>query len=147
MSIKIKFPQQELRKRVAHLLQIDVSYVLFVTPTLGGKSFIASVKLYNYRSQETTKTFTIWEIVNCLPMTDIEAQEISFKDLIQELKESLTLMDLSEYPKDLKKLKTAYRQKAKKCHPDHGGNSDLFRKVKIAYEILKRHHGTFFVQN
>ena len=35
-----------------------------------------------------------------------------------------------------KEIKTAYMKLAKKYHPDHGGNSDLFKQVTKAYEIL-----------
>jgi hypothetical protein len=148
MSIKIKFPQKELKRRIAHLLNIHPSKVLFVTATMGGKSFIASIKSDTYwgTSKEETKTFTIWEVVNCLPLDDIES-DFTIKDLIFELREYLSLMGLTEYPKDIKILKQAYRQKAKESHPDHGGNPEMFRLVKTAYEKLKAHHGTFFAQN
>jgi len=33
-------------------------------------------------------------------------------------------------------IKKAYRQKAKKTHPDNGGNSDEFRTIAKAYNIL-----------
>ncbi len=36
------------------------------------------------------------------------------------------------------RIKQAYRQQVKKCHPDMGGNSQAFRKVHEAYEMLLR---------
>ena len=33
-------------------------------------------------------------------------------------------------------LQTAFRNAALKCHPDHGGNSELFKKINEAYEFL-----------
>lgn len=43
---------------------------------------------------------------------------------------------------DLKKnatvedIKSSFREKAKKLHPDHGGDSEEFRKLQEAYQIL-----------
>tara|TARA_R110000823_G_scaffold207786_8_gene338324 strand:- start:691 stop:1530 length:840 start_codon:yes stop_codon:yes gene_type:complete len=34
-------------------------------------------------------------------------------------------------------LKSAYRNKAKELHPDHGGNEDDFKSLNEAYEVLK----------
>jgi curved DNA-binding protein CbpA len=34
-------------------------------------------------------------------------------------------------------VKTAYRQYAKKAHPDSGGDADSFSQLKTAYELLK----------
>jgi len=33
-------------------------------------------------------------------------------------------------------LKSKYREKVKKVHPDHGGNKEAFIRVKKAYDIL-----------
>lgn len=33
-------------------------------------------------------------------------------------------------------IKKAYRKKVKKCHPDYGGDSEEFRKVQEAYDVL-----------
>jgi len=33
-------------------------------------------------------------------------------------------------------LKIQYRKLAKKHHPDHGGNTDTFKQIQIAYEKL-----------
>jgi len=149
MSIKIKFPQKELKRRVAHLLKIDVRNVILVTPTMGGKSFLASVWEHgNYWGRkEVVKTFTIWQIVESLPMDDIQFDGINILTLIEELREYLKILGLSEYPEELSTLKTAYRQKAKETHPDHGGNPEMFRQLKWAYESLKKHHNSFFTQN
>ena len=38
-------------------------------------------------------------------------------------------------------LKRAYRNMATRCHPDVGGNADLFNMVNTAYEYLKVHSG------
>lgn len=149
MTIKIKFPQKELKRRVAHLLNVDVKDVLFVTPTMGGKSFLVSVneKTLYWNKKETVKTFTIWEIVNTLPLDDIQSEGINVFTLIEELREHLKTLGLTEYPRELNILKTAYRQKAKESHPDHGGKPEMFRQLKFAYETLRKHHNSFFAQN
>jgi curved DNA-binding protein CbpA len=33
-------------------------------------------------------------------------------------------------------IKKAYRKKVKKCHPDYGGDTEEFRKVQEAYDVL-----------
>ena len=33
-------------------------------------------------------------------------------------------------------IKKAYKKKAKKCHPDRGGDEKEFKKIQHAYEIL-----------
>lgn len=45
---------------------------------------------------------------------------------------------LLEISKDAteKEIKSAYRQKVKKCHPDTGGDEETFKKVSYAYEVL-----------
>jgi DnaJ-domain-containing protein 1 len=35
----------------------------------------------------------------------------------------------------------AYREKAKKCHPDLGGNKEDMVKLNLAYESLRRYYG------
>ncbi|HET7324206.1 MAG TPA: J domain-containing protein [Halococcus sp.] len=38
-------------------------------------------------------------------------------------------------------VKTAYREKIKQVHPDHGGNHEEFRRVREAYATAKEHAG------
>lgn len=38
-------------------------------------------------------------------------------------------------------VKTAYREKVKQVHPDHGGNHEEFRQVREAYTTAKEHTG------
>ncbi|MFE4197775.1 J domain-containing protein [Paenarthrobacter sp. NPDC056912] len=35
-----------------------------------------------------------------------------------------------------KEIKVAYRRAARKAHPDHGGEAEIFRRVTLAYETL-----------
>lgn len=35
-----------------------------------------------------------------------------------------------------KEIKVAYRKAARKAHPDHGGDAEMFRRVTLAYETL-----------
>ena len=35
-----------------------------------------------------------------------------------------------------KEIKVAYRRAARKAHPDHGGEAEMFRRVTLAYETL-----------
>ncbi|SKB32958.1 DnaJ-class molecular chaperone with C-terminal Zn finger domain [Arthrobacter sp. 31Cvi3.1E] len=35
-----------------------------------------------------------------------------------------------------KEIKVAYRKAARKAHPDHGGEAEMFRRVTLAYETL-----------
>jgi molecular chaperone DnaJ len=35
-----------------------------------------------------------------------------------------------------KEIKSAYRKKVKECHPDTGGDEEVFKKVSYSYEIL-----------
>jgi len=53
---------------------------------------------------------------------------------------SLTCLELSHLdlrsPKALELVKSAYRKQAKTHHPDIGGDADLFRKIRRAYEEL-----------
>ncbi|WP_255150470.1 J domain-containing protein [Halorarius halobius] len=39
-------------------------------------------------------------------------------------------------------VKTAYREKVKEVHPDHGGDTDEFRRVREAYTTAKEHAST-----
>jgi DnaJ-class molecular chaperone len=38
-------------------------------------------------------------------------------------------------------IKQAYRDKARKEHPDHGGSSEEMAKINLAYEAIKRFRG------
>lgn len=38
-------------------------------------------------------------------------------------------------------VKTAYREKVKEVHPDHGGDHEAFRRVREAYTTAKEHAG------
>ncbi|WP_254808840.1 J domain-containing protein [Natronosalvus amylolyticus] len=46
-----------------------------------------------------------------------------------------------EVPKtaDATEIKTAYRERVKQVHPDHGGDRDSFREVQEAYATVKEH--------
>jgi hypothetical protein len=154
MGIKIKIPQAQLKIRVAHLLKIDLSSVLHVFPTMGGKSYVAVLKkTVDYNGQflttynETSRVFSIWEIVDCLPLDDLEIDKLSILEFTENFKEALEILDLPCYPNDLSELKQAYRKQAKSAHPDKGGSIGLFRQIKVAYDVLKRYHGSIFSQS
>ena len=34
-------------------------------------------------------------------------------------------------------IKQAYREQSKTAHPDHGGDAEAFRKIKLAYDVLR----------
>ena len=36
-------------------------------------------------------------------------------------------------------VKSAYRQRVKEVHPDHGGDEDEFKRVREAYTMAKQH--------
>ncbi|MEF8828128.1 MAG: J domain-containing protein, partial [Haloarcula sp.] len=36
-------------------------------------------------------------------------------------------------------VKSAYRERVKEVHPDHGGNEDEFKRVREAYTTAKQH--------
>lgn len=42
---------------------------------------------------------------------------------------------------DPAEIKTAYREKVKQVHPDHGGDHEDFRRVREAYTTAKEHAG------
>lgn len=41
---------------------------------------------------------------------------------------------------ELKEIKSAWRKKALKCHPDRGGDGEMFKKIQHAYEVLSDSH-------
>lgn len=45
------------------------------------------------------------------------------------------LLDINKNATE-KEIKSAYRKKVKECHPDTGGDEELFKKVSYAYEVL-----------
>lgn len=132
MSIRIKFSQTELRDRAATILSIDRSNILNVAPTCGGKSYLV---LVNDWSGQHCKTFTIWQLVDALPL---QSHNISADLLLtpSELLQSLSFMGLSMVP-NLKSLKHVYRQLSKKYHPDLGGNAEDFRQLTDCYEKIE----------
>jgi len=54
------------------------------------------------------------------------------------LDKALSVLQL-DYPFDDNSLKSAFRLKSKETHPDCGGNSEDFKKVISAYELLKEY--------
>jgi hypothetical protein len=40
---------------------------------------------------------------------------------------------------DVDEVKTAYRRRVKNVHPDHGGNSESFKRLQDAYATAKEH--------
>jgi hypothetical protein len=42
----------------------------------------------------------------------------------------------------LDEVKSAYRERVKEVHPDHGGDEDEFKRVREAYTTAKRHAGS-----
>lgn len=61
-----------------------------------------------------------------------------------EEKQAMEILDL-DYPVDFPKIKTKYRQLAKKYHPDHNqGDKDLenhFKEINQAYKVLEGIYG------
>ena len=41
----------------------------------------------------------------------------------------------------LDEIRTAYRQRVKETHPDHGGDEDEFKRVREAYTTARKHAG------
>jgi len=49
---------------------------------------------------------------------------------------SFLILDLTSDNNSIDLIKKKYRVLSKKYHPDHGGDSDYFKKIKDAYEFL-----------
>lgn len=60
------------------------------------------------------------------------------KTMIISYRESLALFNLQPGYSEIE-LKTAYRKAAHKYHPDKGGDSEIFKRVTAAYDLLKNH--------
>ncbi len=50
--------------------------------------------------------------------------------------QALSQISLPQWPCTVTELKKAYRQQALACHPDRGGNPELFRQLNFAYRYL-----------
>ena len=139
MTIKIKFPHDELCRRSAKMLDVPVSDILSVCPAEGGTKFFV---LYKDRSAYSSRylikdkciTFTIWQMVDALPFTDISGEKQSF--WAKGMDSILSILGLTDVPPSEKEVKAAYRKQAKIHHPDKGGNADAFRELQLAYEVL-----------
>jgi hypothetical protein len=139
MTIKIRFPHDELCRRSAKMLDVDVSDILSVCPAEGGRKFFVLYKFRNafcsqYIAKDKCITFTIWQMVDALPLTDILGDKQSF--WAKGLESILAILGLKEMPSNEAQIKAAYRKQAKAHHPDKGGNPDSFRELQLAYESL-----------
>jgi len=139
MTIKIKFPHDELCRRSAKMLDVHVSDILSVCPSEGGRKFFVLYKsreafCSRYVVKDKCKTFTIWQMVDALPFTDISGEKQSFWS--KGLESILSILGLADIPSNEREVKEAYRKQAKIHHPDRGGNADTFRELQLAYETL-----------
>ena len=50
--------------------------------------------------------------------------------------------DILEVSRDapLEECRTAWRRMAKRHHPDHGGDSELFNVCRSAWDAIRKHH-------
>ena len=133
MSIKIRFSFDELRRRAAKILKVSVTDIDSVCPSEGGTKFYVS-----YRDRVSLKrglsgaTFTIWQLVEALPVENIIGSVENFWD--KGIESILSVLGLDKLPNSEKEIKSAYRKQAQIHHPDKGGNNSKFREVQMAYE-------------
>ena len=133
MSIKIKFSLDELRRRSAKMLNVSHLDIDNVCPSEGGTKFYVSYRRFGeYKS--VGATFTIWQMVEALPIAHITGSIESFLD--KGLDSVLSLLGLAKMPKSEREIKIAYRKQAKIHHPDTGGDANKFREIVMAYESL-----------
>jgi hypothetical protein len=139
MSIKIKFPHDELCRRAAVILGIRQSNVISVFATEGGQKFhvlyFGGTRRHVWDANpKTSAVLTIWQIIDALPLTDVSGSvETIWSKGIESI---LEILGLSAMPRSEKELKRAYRRAALKVHPDSGGSEDSFRELRAAYESV-----------
>jgi hypothetical protein len=134
MTIKIKFSQNDLKRRAAKLLELDPREIWSVCPTEGGTKFFVEYLKCGWGGKSTTITFSIWQIVDVIPLADISGSVENFWEKGYET--VLFILGLKEMPKSEDEIKRAYRKLAKTHHPDMGGDVNNFRQIHYAYESL-----------
>lgn len=139
MSIKIKFPHDELCRRAAIILGIRQSNVISVFATEGGQKFFVAywgttrVHVWNARPKHSA-TVTIWQIIDALPLPDVSGSvETIWSKGIESI---LEILGLKSMPRSEKEVKRAYRRASLKVHPDSGGSEEAFRELRAAYESV-----------
>ena len=63
------------------------------------------------------------------------------KEISKELKNAKLTLGLDEDEDDLDKINNAYRDLAKKHHPDAGGDMNEFQKINKAHKLIKKEMG------
>lgn len=97
MSIKIKFPFDELRRRAAKLLDVSPIDIDNVCPSEGGtKFYVIYRKRINYSRQTLGATFTIWQFVEALPVENMTGSVENFWD--KGLDSILSVLGLAKFP-------------------------------------------------
>jgi ABC-type Fe3+-hydroxamate transport system substrate-binding protein len=137
MSIKIKFPYQELKRRAAKVIDCHERDINSVTPAEGGTKFYVSymdMNIEHWRKPNRVVTLTVWQIVDALPLADISGSVETFWS--GGLSAILAILGFTQPPKSEKEVKRAYLKMVKIHHPDLGGDPNAFRQLVFAYESL-----------
>ncbi len=142
-QIRIKFSFDELRRRAAAVLGVDVRDIESVLSMYGGRAFyVTCYRDYRYDHARYSSrppgtrvaTITIWQLVDALPLEDISGGIENLWD--RSLQVILEILNLERMPKSEAEIKKAYRALAKIHHPDVGGDEENFREITLAYESL-----------
>ncbi len=60
------------------------------------------------------------------------------RDIMEKRKEARNLLGVEEDCIDLNEINKRYKELAKECHPDIGGDTERFQVINIAHKTLKR---------
>lgn len=66
---------------------------------------------------------------------EVRREPVDFQERVRQAYEALDLPTTA----DQNEVKSAYRQRIKEVHPDHGGDEESFRRVQEAYATVKEH--------
>lgn len=135
MTIKIKFPHDELCRRAVIVLNLHRRDIISVVPTEGGRKFFVDYwQGSRWNQQSKIATITIWQLIDAQPLTDVVGSiETVWSKGVETV---LEILGLKKMPRSEKELKQAYRKAAFKAHPDSGGTEDAFRELQAAYESI-----------
>ena len=134
MDIKIKFSHKELKRRAAACLNVAIEQILSVYPTMGGRQYYVVMSSYSWRAKKKTKTLTIWQIVDVLPLKEEQVKGSWNLEMFGDIKSLCHLFGFDNVPKSFDEVKAKYRLLAKLHHPDTGGSNEKFLELQVAYE-------------
>lgn len=102
---------------------------------------------HNTRDRYVENLYVVFKVIDLkvkallerhISLADFMADFSEEHDVLDQRKKARALLGVGEDVEDFKVIDAAYKNLARKHHPDANGDAELFKEINLAHKLLKR---------